>query len=344
MGLRAPGAGSTPAAQHAPEGTSGQDLSDFDSAFGDMFTSDPAVPATQSKPVNKFADPDDDEDEELDEDKKPTIEAKPPEKDPLEGLEEAQRNAKDKWRLQKELKELKEQVALLTKPAAGNKDPGANPLKGKTQDEIINLAMAAMDDDGLTEEQADKKLQTMSTDEIIKKAKEEMRKEMQEENVKSEGERRAEQAISTFKKNIDTHITEKGEAYPVLAGLGGTDHVYAMIEKDYLAKEEEFGQEYAQKHMMKIEDAAKKVNETLASEVRKALKSPHMKKFILELAKDGGDSDSDSNQSQDEFAQLEDQGSRTLTNSVHRRVTDPKDMRTLTNEEALAQSFAYLND
>lgn len=347
MGLRGTGSAPSngPASQHAPEGLSGRDLGDFESAFGDMFaessTTTPVV-----KPAQKFVDPDDEEEEELDGEGQPkpaAVEIKPIEKDPLEGIEESQRQARDKWKLQKELRELKEQIAELKKPAAADKDPKANPFKGLKPDDIVAQALAAMEDDGMSTDQAKKAVSNMTPDEIIAKAKEEIRREIQEERSKGEEEASVTQAINGFKQKIKDFSKEKAADYPLIDGLGVHEMVYGLVEKDYADKEREFGAEYAQKNMMTIEQAAKKANEKLASELRSALKSPHMKKFVLELAKEGGNPADDSNQLED-FSQLEDEGSRTLTNSVHRRVTDPKDIRTLSEEEQMAQAFAYLNN
>lgn len=346
MGLRTPGAPQAPkATQHAPEGTSGADLADFESAFGGMFDGQSNQTDQEPKAQSRFTDPDDEEEDgegDTQDPPKQTEPPKPTEKDPLEGLEENQRQARERWRLQKELKEVKEQLAELKKSAPTDQDKG-NPLKGKTREEIVDIAMAAMEEDGDTPEEAEKKVKAMTPEQIIAKAKEELRKEMQLESAKTEDEKKVQQAINTFKQNINTFVKEKAEAYPVIEALGGADAVYEMIEADFVKKEEEFGTEYATRNMLKMEDAVKKVNETLASEVRKALKSPHMRKFVLGLAKDGGIEDKDSHNQSEDFSQLEDQGSTTLTNSVHRRVTDPKDIRELTNEEALAQSFAYLD-
>lgn len=338
MGLRTSGAQPS-AAQHAPEGVTGADLADFDSAFGAMFTEEPSTPATvQTKPAANRFDPDEDEDEEEGTVVTPPVEAKPAERDPLEGLEEKQREARDKWKLQKTIKDLKDEVERLKKPTGEPEQK--NPFKGLKPDDIVSQALAAMEDDGMSAQEAKKAVSNMTPEEIIAKAKEELKKDMDQ----AAEQQKAEQAINSFKDKIKEFSKEKAEQYPLIDGLGVQEMVYGIIEKDFLANQEEFGVEYAQKNIMGIEQAAKKANEKLASDLRNALKSPHMRKFVLSLAKEGeGQNNGSNNQSQD-FSQLEDEGVTTLTNSVHRRVTDPKDIRDLTNEEALAQSFAYLDN
>lgn len=91
---------------------------------------------------------------------------------------------------------------------------------------------------------------------------------------------------------------------------------------------------------MTVEQASKKVNEMLASSVKNALKSEHVKKFILSAIKEDGSKETKDNQSED-FFQLEDEP-QTLTNSIHKRITDPRDSRELTENERFEQAFAYL--
>jgi hypothetical protein len=346
MGLRTPGTTPAPksASQHAPEGLSGSDLSDFDNAFGEMFIEDEEEAAVKNRFDTQTLDEPEEVDGEQDEeeDAEPAVETKPAEKDPLESLEENQRAARDKWKIQKENRELKERLERLEKQVASPENKG-NPLKGKTRDEIVDIAMQAMEEDGDSPEEAEAKIKSMTPAEIIKAAKDELRKEMLDEQTKKEESEKTTKAVDTFKTKIIDTVKSKESEFPTLLALGGVDAVYQMIEDDYSKNLEEFGSEYAAKNLMKIETAAKKVNDTLASEVKKALQSKHMRKFILDLAKEGGiENERSNNQSQEEF-QLEENDPSTLTNNVHRRVTDPKDIRHLTEEEALEQSFAYLN-
>jgi len=185
-------------------------------------------------------------------------------------------------------------------------------------------------------------MKTMTPDEIIAKAKEELRREMQEERQREVEKSSEGQAVDSFKRKIEQFTTNQAETYPLVGALGGIDHVYSMIESDYEKNESEFGTEYAMENMLSIEAATKKVNQMLAQEVKNALKSNHMRKFILAAIKEDGGRNESSNQS-DEFNQLE-ESIGTLTNSVHKRVTDPRDIRTMTDDEALEQSFAYLSN
>lgn len=348
MGLR----GTNAAAQHAPEEVGGKDLEDFGNAFGNLFSED-----EEEKPLsNRFSgDPDvdlvDEEDEDLDEEEKEgqriAAGKKPAEVDPLAGLEEKQQAAKEKWKFQKENKELKDRLAKLEAQISGNPGEGKSlkeAFKGKSHDEIVDMALAAMEDDGDTASEAKKKVETMTTDEIIKKAKEEMRREMEEERTKTAQETQVQQSVNAFKGKIKEAASTHAESYPLVESLGGIDSVYAEIEKDYLEKAEEFGEEYATKNMMSIEKGLKKVNDALALEVRNALKSKHTRNFILKALKDEPVSNGEGKKQSQDFSQLEDFDNSTLTNSVHRKVTDPKDIRELSEEEQLAQAFGYLND
>jgi len=339
MGMRN---GQTQVANHAPEGTSGSDLSDFENAFGGMFEGNQQNEAAQERFSQADAD-EVEETEELEEASAPIEHERKLEHDPLDGIEQKRLQAREKFKLQRENKDLKERLERLERGFQEKESkPSGNPFKGLKPDDIVQQALAAMESDGYSEEEAKKEMKTMSPEEIIAKAKEELRRELQEERQKEVEKSSESQAVDNFKRKIEQFTTQAAEAYPLVGALGGIDHVYSMIESDYMNNENEFGTEYAMENMLSIEAATKKVNQMLAQEVKNALKSNHMRKFILAAIKEDGGKNESSDQS-DEFNQLE-ESIGTLTNSVHKRVTDPRDIRTMTDDEALEQSFAYLSN
>lgn len=267
--------------------------------------------------------------------------AEPEGKDPIDSLEAKQKEARAKWAYEKRIKELEQKLAEREKSGNINLDSD-NPIKelAKTkkwsQDELVNKALEVLEEEGMTTDEAKAEVKTMSQEEIIAKVKEDLRKEQEENEQRA----KSEKAISDFKESIKKFATENAEKYPLVESLGVTENVYKVIEQDYLAKADEFGDEYALKNMMKMEDAVKKVNESLASEIKTALKSENMRKFLLQAIKEESGSKEKSNQSEDD-SQLEDEFA-TLTNDFMRQVTDPKDQRKMSNEEALADAFKYL--
>ncbi len=342
MGLRSAGPNqaviTTQAANQSDQG-------DFDSAFADLLGDD-------LKPKPKVIPPVNEDDDELEEDEvineAPPVEKVPGEEaDPIEGIEANAKAAREKWKLQKENKELKAQLEKLA--ADGKKGINVdsdNPLreigklKGWSKDDIVNKALEALEDDGLSEEQAKAEVKNLSYEEIVEKVKADLKKERAEEDELNGKKTATEKAISTFKEGIKKFATENAEKYPLIDGMGGIDSVYKTIEADYLKKEEEYGVEWAQKNMMTVDQASKKVNEMLASSVKNALKSEHVRKFILSAIKDDGGKGTKDTQLED-FFQLQDEP-QTLTNSIHKKVTDPKDSRELTDDERFKQAFAYL--
>lgn len=267
-----------------------------------------------------------------------TEEAKP---DPISSLEEKQAEARAKWKYEKRIKELEQQLAEKAKSGSINPESD-NPIKdlkkakGWSHDDIVNKALEALEDEGMTKEEAKEEVKGMSYEEIVAKVKEDLKQEQEKQTLEVAEKQKVEKAVTEFKGNIKKFAQENAEKFPLVDALGVTDNVYSMIEQDYLSKEDEFGTEYALKNMMKIEDAVKKVNETLATEIKTALKSDHVKKFLTQLLKEGQSSNpsEENSQLEDEFA--------TLTNDSYRKVTDPKDHRDMSNEEALAAAFNYL--
>lgn len=344
MGMRAPGAGPNQAIIRTPAASGQSDQGDFNSAFADLLGDDAPKPKAD-KEMNPHEEEGAEELEDEEVEEAPLGESKSIEQDPIEGIEANAKAAREKWKLQKENKELKaEMEKLKAEKKTGFNVDSDNPLreigklKGWTKDDIVNKALEAMEDDGLSPEAAEKKVSNLSEEEIIEKVTKRLKAEQEEENRKKE----TTSTISTFKEKIKTYAKENAEKFPLIDGLGGSDSVYQTIEQDYLAKEEEFGVEYAQKNMMSVEQAAKKVNDTLAQSVKNTLKSEHVRKFILAALKDEGVKGTKGNQLED-FFQLEEEP-QTLTNNSHRKITDPKDSRELTDDERFEQSFAYLKD
>lgn len=318
------------------------DQGDFNAAFADLL-GDEAKPKAAPAPASTE---EDDEIEEVNDETAP-VEKTPGEEDPIDKIEASTKAAREKWQLQKKNKELEAELEKLK--ADGKKGinvDSENPLreigklKGWSKDDIVNKALEALEDEGFTEAEAKAEVKTLSQEEIIAKVKAELKKEAEEEANEKQKMSATETAINGFKAKIKTFAVDNAEKYPLIDGLGGVEAVYKTIEDDYMNKEKEFGVEWAQKNMMTVDQASKKVNEMLASSVRNALKSDHVRKYILAAIKEDGSKSTGDNQLED-FFQLQDEP-HTLTNSVHKKVTDPKDSRELTEDERFKQAFAYL--
>lgn len=329
MGLRTPGTPAIPSTQASNQ----SDQGDFESAFSSLLNdSDPGG----TPPVV--------ETHEGEEHEEQVAKPEPENDNEIETVEANARAAREKWKMQKENKDLKARLAELEgKAQKGNIVDSDNPLrdirqlKGWSKEDIVAKALEAMEDDGLSSEEAEEKVEKMSYEEIVKKVKEDLAKESEEKSQKAT----VEKAINDFKAKITQYTKDNAEKFPLIDGLGGANSVYSTIEQDYAAKEKEFGVEYAQKNMMTVEAAAKQVNEKLASSVKNALQSKYVRSFILSIIKDDNTKEGKDTQLED-FFQLEDGQPRTLTNSVHKKVTDPKDSKELTDDERFEQAFAYL--
>jgi hypothetical protein len=326
MGLR------TAAPVQTTQASNQADQGDFDSAFSSLLSEDDGAPGTPP------ATPGAENEEEV---------IKAPEHDSeIETVEANAKAAREKWKMQKENKDLKARLAELEgKAKKGNIVDSDNPLrdirqlKGWTKEDIVSKALEAMEDDGLSSAEAEKKVDAMSYEEIVAKVKADLEKDAEEKNKVS----KTEETIKNFKSKIVQYAKDNAEKFPLIDGLGGSEGVYSTIEQDYIKKEEEMGTEYAQKNMMTVEQASKIVNEKLASSVKNALQSKYVRSFILNAIKEDGGKGGKETQLED-FLQLEDEEPRTLTNSVHKKVTDPKDSKELTDDERFEQSFAYLDN
>ena len=210
-------------------------------------------------------------------------------------------------------------------------------IEGKTGDDIIQMALAALEGNGDTPEEAEDKLKGKSMKEIAAIIKEELRQEMEAEKSERERISAEKQAEQDFKAQLTKVAESQAEKFPLVSGLGGIDHVYQMIVEDFDQKKKEFGEEYATENVMKASEAMKKVNDLLENNVKDALKSESVRRFVMNALKDGSFDQSKGNNQNNG-----DQGASTLSNSLHRKVTDPVDMRSMTDEEAFEAVFNYL--
>jgi hypothetical protein len=244
--------------------------------------------------------------------------------DGLDRIEREQKHRREQFKLQQRIKELEAKQGNPSDKASGidldSKNPFKDVAKAKnmSQDEIVRLALEAMDDELTPAEKKDefKNLSPQEIADLVKKQlKEEQAKEAEENGKKSSEEK----AISDFKANISKRALELEVDYPLVNSLGGSDSVYMMIEEQFLADSKEFGEEYAQENMMKPDDAIKKVNEVLAKSVKEALKSKNLKKFLLDAIKEEGN-EAETQSEVDE--QLNDRDV-TLNNKDFRAGTEP---------------------
>lgn len=326
MGMRQQAA--APVAQQPTDHAAG----DFESAFGGMLDEEPKAKTSQG-----YGDDDEEEDED-------ELEPREALEDPIDRLEEASKAAKEKWRMQKENKELKARLEKLE--AEGKKGAvldSENPLREITKlkkwskDDIINKALEAMEDDGLTETEAKEEVKHLTEDEIYEK----VMNRIKEDQAKAEEGKQVEGVIGNFKNSIKEFAVKNAERFPLIDGLGGLDGVYSMIEAKWHKDAEEGGDEYATKNMLSIEAASKKINDQLASSVKAALQSNHVRQFIQRLLKEEPRREQAEDSQLEDFFQSEEEQS-TLTNKTVRKVTDPKDSRELTEEERFKSSFSYL--
>lgn len=239
----------------------------------------------------------------------------------LERIEREQRARREKFAYEKRIKELESKLGDTSNKASilDEKNPikALAKQKGLSQDEMVKMALEAMDDD-LTEEEKAADLKSMTPSEIAKLVKAELEKERAAEEVA----KKDSQAITDFKAKIKETAISSEDKYPLVASLGGDQSAFELINTQFNADEKEFGLEYAQENMLSIDEALKKTNETLASNIKDALKSKHLREFVQKIIMDDGLANKDPRQSKD-TEQLEDEEeSVTLTNSKYRAATE----------------------
>lgn len=250
--------------------------------------------------------------------------SKPEEKtDRLDQLEREQKFRREQFALQKRIKELEGKLGDTSNKTSilDAKNPIKELAKSKnlSQDDMIKMALEAMDDDQSDEDKKED-LAKMSPEAIAKLVREQIEKENAEkESTKAQQEAQS-KAINDFKENIKAKSKEMAETNPLVDALGGTDHVFNMINTKFNKDVEEYGEEYAQENIMSVEEAIKSTNEVLAKNIKDALQSKYLRDFILKAIKDDGLKDEGSEQSE-ELEQLKDEAV-TLTNKGHRAATE----------------------
>lgn len=249
-------------------------------------------------------------------------------RDRIAEIEREQRHRRELFAAQKRIKELE---AKATAGDSSNKTDilnAKNPIKalakekGISQDDLIKMALEAMDDD-LTTTEKNQELAAMTPDAIAKLVREQIEAEnkvKEETKTKQETESKA---ITDFKAKIAEHSKASAEKYPLVDALNGVDSAFNIINEQYLKDVEEFGEEYAAQNIMQIDDAVKKVNENLAIGVKNALQSKHLRDFIMKTIKEDGQNKETTDQSKDENADQLKEEAFTLSNKSHRASTEP---------------------
>lgn len=238
----------------------------------------------------------------------------------LDRIDREQKHRREQFRSEQRIKDLEKQLANSSNKTSVVDTESKNPFKdivkakGMSQDEIVRLALEAMDDDLSPEEKKDE-FKNMSPSEIAELVKKQL-KEEQELEAKNGAETKA---ISDFKASIVSRAKEVDEQYPLIGGLGGEEQVYAMIEQQFLADSKEFGEKYAQENMLNVDEAIKKTNESLAISVKEALKSKHLRQFLLKAIKDDSGEVEDQSHGDDQLKERE----VTLNNRDFRAGTEP---------------------
>lgn len=204
-----------------------------------------------------------------------------------------------------------------------------------SQDDIVRMAMEIMDGEVVEEGK-----KPMTPEEIIAEAKRQLKAELEEETKTVKEKEEVKKKSEESNKIINDFVTNNAEKYPLIGGLGGTDQVYAEIEKDFLTKSEEFGEEFARENLMTLDQAAKKVNDELAKSVKTALESKHLRNFIKSLLKDEPANDETLNLLDDDY-QLEE--SPTLNNSEFKPVAQSKRFDPTDEDENWKAALALLD-
>jgi len=239
----------------------------------------------------------------------------------LERIEREQKHRREMFALQKRNKELeaKSRDSSNTASVVESKNPIKDLAKARnlSQDDVIRMALEAMDDDQTVDEKKDE-LKAMTPAEIAKLVKAELDKE-KETTEKSTKET---QAITDFKAQISSKAKELAEKFPMVDALGGADSAYKLIDEQYTKDVEEYGADYAAENMLSIDEAIQKTNETLALNVKDALKSKHLRDFILKSIKEEGYENDKADQSDGKVQLEEKEESVTMTNKGYRPATE----------------------
>ena len=239
----------------------------------------------------------------------------------LERIEREQKHRRELFALQKRNKELESKLGNSSDKTSvvESKNPIKDLAKARnlSQDDVVRMALEAMDDDQTLDEKKED-LKAMSPQEIAKLVKAELdkEKETQEKSTKET------QAVTDFKAQISTKAKELAEKYPMVDALGGSNAAFDLIDKQYQKDVEEYGADYAAENMLSIDEAIQKTNETLALNVKDALKSKHLRDFILKTIKEEGIEDKTIDQSNGKVQLKDEEESVTMTNKGYRPATE----------------------
>lgn len=167
-------------------------------------------------------------------------------------------------------------------------------------------------------------------------------KGFQEETVAKQQEN---QQVTEFKTQVGSYLDENSSEFPLSSSMKQGDLVFEIIEQQYIKDKNEYGEEYASQNMLSKEDAAKKSEQHLASEVEKMLQSKSVRDYLnAQIVKFQQSDDPNSVNNQSQSGNQSVQSPNTLTNDLAQTSgqTTHVDETIETDEQAFARALSLV--
>lgn len=221
----------------------------------------PAPTAEQQKPIEQVA---------------PQVSSEPPKGDDFNKRFEAlAAKEREIWKKSNEIKLKEDRIKQLEDLQSKiDKDPWAYlQEKGTTYETLAEKLINNADGKA-------KPLTSADAEKLREQIKQEVLAEFGQKQSQEKEAQHLESTIKSFKDEIAQKV-ESTPDYVLVKDLGEQELVWQVIEEDYKRKHQEYGPEYANKNLMQIDEAAKKVNQHLVMNMEKMLQLDSVKNLVL---------------------------------------------------------------
>lgn len=163
--------------------------------------------------------------------------------------------------------------------------------KGMSVKDLADSIMQEQEDDGT--EEGDK----ISYQEALEQAMGQLEgrfEEMYEQKRAEEADQyETQEAYENYQHEINNFLNEHIEHFPALVGFGGQNHVMGMIENEYNEIEDQYGEEYADKWLQRVNfgDYAQEVQKNIEQGLVNALQLPELRSYVEQILQQTGQAD-----------------------------------------------------
>lgn len=268
---------------------------------------------------------------------------KPPEKPPeqpkndLKQWEDLTRKERQIWRERKQVKDMEAKLKQEREEIDRLRKNPKELLGVKDNKDIEGVISSLFEEEEQKPENDHKdpsELRKEIEEEVYNRIKEEQKKEKEKEQIDTQ--------LKEFQNNVKKYVEENEQNYPLVSGMGESGLITEVIQAKYEQDLNAYGEDQANKMMISVEEAGRRVEKYLETQVNQVLQSPQVRSYVQKILQ-GQEDPPDKNRQESNYEQSN-YGPKTLNNNDFSNPTPNRsvDEGNLTDEEAFERALATI--